>query len=306
MIPAPTHPASGLLVGVLIAMGAGWGLSQPLTKIAVSTGLPTVGLLAWQLIIGAVLLSSVIVLRGGRIPLAPRNLFFYGWIACVGTLFPNFASFEAARVLPSGIISILLSTVPMIAFPVALGLGLERFETRRLLGLVFGLCGVLLITLPDASLPDRAMLAFVPLALIAPVFYGAEGNLVARFGTGGVDAITVIAGASMVGAAIMAPLAIATGQWVSPAVTLPHGALLGSALLHTTVYVAYVWMVGRAGSVFAAQVSYLVTGFGVMWAMLILGERFAPTVWLAMVVMFAGLAMVQPRPRLLDPQKAGA
>lgn len=303
MTSTPTHPASGLLVGVLILMGAGWGLGQPLSKIAVSTGLPTLGLLAWQLIIGAVLLGAVTVLRGGRIPLAPRNLFFYGWIACVGTLFPNYASYEAARVLPSGIISILLSTVPMIAFPVALGLGLEQFEARRLLGLVFGLIGVLLITLPDASLPERAMLAFVPLALIAPLFYGAEGNLVARFGTGGVDAVTVIAGASVVGAVIVVPAAIATGQWITPAATVPHGALVMSALLHTVVYVAYVWMVGRAGSVFAAQVSYLVTGFGVMWAMLLLGERFAPTVWLAMVVMFAGLAMVQPRPKLPVAQK---
>ena len=303
MKPAPTQSASGLLVGVLILMGAGWGLGQPLTKIAVSSGLPTLGLLAWQLIIGAVMLGGFIVLRGGRIPMAPRNLFFYGWIACVGTLFPNYASYEAARVLPSGIISILLSTVPMIAFPVALGLGLERFETRRLMGLLFGLGGVLLITLPEASLPERAMLAFVPLALIAPLFYGAEGNLVARFGTGGVDAVTVIAGASLVGAAVMAPMAVLTGQWVTPALTVPHGALAISALLHTVVYVGYVWMVGRAGSVFAAQVSYLVTGFGVMWAMLILGERFAPTVWLAMVVMFAGLAMVQPRPKLLAAPK---
>jgi len=303
MTPAPRQSASGLLVGVLILMGAGWGLGQPLTKIAVSSGLPTLGLLAWQLIIGAVMLGGFIVLRGGRIPMAPRNLFFYGWIACVGTLFPNYASYEAARVLPSGIISILLSTVPMIAFPVALGLGLERFETRRLMGLLFGLGGVLLITLPEASLPERAMLAFVPLALIAPLFYGAEGNLVARFGTGGVDAVTVIAGASLVGAAVMAPMAVLTGQWVTPALTVPHGALAISALLHTVVYVGYVWMVGRAGSVFAAQVSYLVTGFGVMWAMLILGERFAPTVWLAMVVMFAGLAMVQPRPKLLAAPK---
>ena len=303
MTRAPTHPASGLLVGVLILMGAGWGLGQPLTKVAVSTGLPTLGLLAWQLMIGAAVLCTFILVRGGCIPLAPRNLFFYGWIACVGTLFPNYASYEAARVLPAGIISILLSTVPMIAFPVALGLGLGRFEPRRLLGLVFGLAGVLLITLPDASLPERAMLAFVPLALIAPLFYGAEGNLVARFGTGGVDAVTVIAGASLVGAGVVAPLAAATGQWVTPALTLPHGALALSALLHTVVYVAYVWMVGRAGSVFAAQVSYLVTGFGVMWAMLILGERFAPTVWLAMVVMFAGLAMVQPRPKLLAPKE---
>lgn len=283
---------------ILVAMGAGWGLSQPLVKIAVSGGLPVASLLTWQLMIGVVLLFGLQALRGRRVPFAARNIKFYLVMALIGTVLPNAASYTAARYLPAGIISILLSLVPMIAFPVALGLGLERFQPRRLLGVVFGLCGVLLIVLPDASLPERAMLAFIPLALIAPVFYGVEGNFVAKWGTGGVDAVTLIAGASALGLAMMLPFALMTGAPLIPRGTGPEAALLLTALLHTLAYVGYVWMVGQAGSVFAAQVSYLVTGFGVIWAMLLLGERFAPTVWLAMAVMFAGLALVQPRPRL--------
>ena len=58
-------------------------------------------------------------------------------------------------------------------------------------------------------------------------------------------------------------------------------------------------MVGRAGAVFAAQASYLVTGFGVIWAMLLLGERYSGWVWAAMALMFAGLFMVQPRRSLV-------
>ena len=66
-----------------------------------------------------------------------------------------------------------------------------------------------------------------------------------------------------------------SGQWINPLTTfgIPEIALAGAATLHALTYAAYVWMVGRAGAVFAAQVSYLVTGFGVFWAMLALGER---------------------------------
>ncbi len=53
---------------------------------------------------------------------------------------------------------------------------------------------------------------------------------------------------------------------------------------------------GGAGSVFASQCAYLVTGSGVIWAMVLLGERFQPVVWLALAVMLAGVALVQPRP----------
>ena len=69
-----------------------------------------------------------------------------------------------------------------------------------------------------------------------------------------------------------------------------------SSVIHAFVYAGYVWIIGAAGAVFAAQVSYLVTGFGVFWAMILLGERFASTIWLAMAVMFVGLFLVQPRP----------
>ena len=41
--------------------------------------------------------------------------------------------------------------------------------------------------------------------------------------------------------------------------------------------------------------SYLVTGFGVIWAIVLLGERYSGWVWGAMALMFAGLFLVQPR-----------
>jgi len=56
--------------------------------------------------------------------------------------------------------------------------------------------------------------------------------------------------------------------------------------------------VGRAGSVFASQVSYLVTGFGVLWAILFLGESYSAYVWSAMAVMMLGLFLVRPREAL--------
>ena len=228
------------------------------------------------------------------------------WIAFIGTLIPNSATYEAIRHLPSGLISIFLALVPMFAFPVALALGNERFETKRFLGLILGMIGVLLIVGPEASLPDRALIVFVPLALIAPFFYGLEGNAVAKWGTAGLNPVEVLFGASLLGAVIALPVALATGTFIDPRPpwAAPDFAILASGLIHVVVYSGYVWMVGRAGPVFAVQVSYLVTGFGVLWAMLILGERFSGWVWAAMGVMMIGMFLVQPRIRAKDLETA--
>jgi len=162
--------------------------------------------------------------------------------------------------------------------------------------------GVSLIAFPEASLPDRAMVAILPLALIAPLCYAIEGNVVAKWGTGGLDPVQLLCGASCLGTAIALPLALSTGQFIDPRppYILADLAFLLSSLIHVSVYITYVWLVGRAGAVFAGQVSYLVTGFGVIWAMLLLGERYSGWVWAALVLMLCGIALV--RPRLVDAE----
>ena len=288
----------GRLFGILIVLGAGWGATQPMAKIAVSDGYRHFGLIFWQFVIGALVLGSILALRRKRLPLRPEHLRLYLIISLIGTLLPNSASYEAARHLPAGVLSIIMSTVPMFVFPIALAMGTDRFDPKRLLGLLVGLIGVSLLVVPEASLPDAAMVMFIPLAIIAPLFYGLEGNIVAKWGTYGCDGIQVLLGASLIGAVLTAPLAVGTGQWIAPhtRLTSPDVALILSSVIHALAYAGYVWLVGRAGSVYAAQVSYLVTAFGLFWAMLILSESYSHWIWLALGVIFAGLFLVQPKP----------
>jgi len=71
--------------------------------------------------------------------------------------------------------------------------------------------------------------------------------------------------------------------------------ILANSLLHIVTYGAYIWLVGRTGAVFASQVAYIVTLSGVFLGMLILDESHHTLVWLALALMMAGLALVQPR-----------
>jgi len=294
------------LVAALVVMGAGWGLTHPLGKIAVSGDYRQFGLIFWQAAIGAVILGLIVFVRGRGLPLTGPALRRYLMIALVGTILPDAASYEVLRHIPAGVAAVVLSLVPMMAFPVALMLGNDRFSWSSLAGLFLGLAGVLLIALPDASLPDRAMVAWLPLALVPPVCYAIEGNAVARWGMGGTDPVQLLCGASVLAAILALPLALASGQWIAPFPpwAAPDLALIASAVLHVFAYTTYVWLVGRAGPSFAVQVSYLVTGFGVIWSMVLLGERFSLWVWAAMAVMLLGVALVQPRQLQVDVAQA--
>ncbi len=293
------------LTGFLLMLGAGWGLTQPLIKITVTAGYQPFGIVFWQMLIGAVLLGVLRWRQMGRMPFTTRTLGVWLMIATIGTLIPGYTSFRAAFHLPSGIMSIVIATIPMMAFPIALALGNDLFSFRRLGGLCLGLIGVGLIALPEASLPERAMIAFLPLALIAPFCYACEGNIVAKWGTAGLDPFQVLFGASAIGTVIALPLALGTGQFFvpHPPFILADFTMLLSSIIHVLVYSGYVWLIARAGSVFAGQVSYIVTASGVFWAMLLLGETYSIWIWAALACMGLGLSLVQPR--LAEPAPVG-
>ena len=287
------------MMAILVAVGIGWGSTQPLGKIAASTGHGPMGLVFWQLVTCTVVLGSLTLLQGKSLPLHRAALRFYVIVAILGTIVPGLTFYISVARLPAGVMSILISTVPMIAFPIGMALGSETFSCRRLIGLAMGMAGVLIIALPRASLPDPAMAAFIPVAMIGPLFYAFEGTYVARHDMAGMDAVQAMFGASLVGMILAAPIMLVLGQGFVPhAIGVPELALFGSSALHALLYATFVWLASKAGAVFATQSGYIVTAAGLCWAVVLLGERFSPTVILAALVMLAGVALVQPRNRV--------
>ena len=298
-----TLPVRLRLIGVLILLGVGWGSTQALGKMAVSSGYQHFGLIFWQATIGVVVLGALNLVRRGHFSLSRAGLRFAFIIACIGTLIPNSTFYISVVHLPSGVMSILISTIPMLSLPMALALGMDRLHPLRLLGLLCGFVGVALIALPQTSLPTPEMAAWLPLAMVGPVFYAMEGNYVAKWGMGGLDAVQAMFWASLLAALLALPLALGMGQWIDP--RPPYGqpelALMASSAIHALMYAAYVWLAAKAGAVFATQTSYVVTLSGVLWAILLLDEQFSAWVWAAMAVMLVGLFLVQPHQRAVDP-----
>ena len=285
----------------LVMLGAAWGATQPFSKVAVDGGYRNFGIIFWQMLIGALVLGPWVLLRARSLRFTRQQFNFCLLIAVIGTILPNGASYQALIYFPAGFMSLVIALVPMFALPIAVALGIDRYSIMRVAGLCLGLVGVAFLSLPGTSLPDAALAIFLPLALIAPALYAVEGTIVAKWGTWGLSPIAVLFGASAIGTVISLPLALISGNWIDP--RPPWGArdlaVLVSSILHVFAYAGYVWLLRAAGVVFAGQTGYLVTGFGVLFAMAFLGERYGSTVWIAMVFLMAGLFLVQPREREL-------
>ncbi len=285
------------LICALVLIGAVWGVTVPMMKVAVSTGYREFGLIFWEFVIITVYLGILSRVKGPFPKLTRDHLIIFLAIALLGTIVASSFSFIAIGHIPAGVYSVLISLVPMFALPIAILLGLERFEWKRAIGIVLGLCAIVILTGPDASLPDPSKSIYVLIACIPPLCYALEDNFVGKFTLRGLTSVQALLGASVVGLIIITPLSVATGQWFSlnHAWGPPEWAILFMSLLHGFAYTGYVWLIGRAGPVFSAQVSYLVTGFGVLWSMVMLNESYSAWVWGAAGLMMIGLFLVQPK-----------
>lgn len=282
---------------LLLFTGVAWGLTVPLTRVAVSTGYQPLGLVFWQLVIVGAMSGALVLFSGRRLPFSRRYLRLFVGVIFLGTILPDYLLYTAAAELPAGIMAILISLVPMFSLPLALALGFEKPNAIRLLGAVCGAISVALMIGPETSLPDPSKIIFVFVALGAAAFYASQGNFITWYGTRDLNAVQILLGSSVLGLVFVTPAALTSGQFIN--LFIPWGsaewAILGTSGFHGIAYAGFLALVAKAGPVFTSQVAYLVTGSGVLWSMLLLGERYSGWIWAAFALMFAGIILVQPR-----------
>jgi len=158
-------------------------------KIAVTGGIPFFAYVFWQTLgAGLVLLLFAALLRR-RPRLGWLYLRAYFVIGFFTLAFPFVLLAFIAPKLPAGVISLGGTLSPTITYVLALALAMDRFRWLRVGGILLGLAGVLLVVLPETSLPDPDMAGWVLLSLLVPVSY-ASGTIAAarlenRVSTGG-------------------------------------------------------------------------------------------------------------------------
>ena len=284
---------------ILLIVGVSWGLTAPLSKIAVSTGHHYLGLLIWQIIIMILSLGLIQIFRKKKLPLKLNCFWRYVVVALLGTILPNSIMYKAYFHLQSGIMSILVSIVPMIAFLLVLVLQMEKFEIRRFLGVLFGIFAIILIVFPKLDLGYIGEVGWILLALLSPLCYAIEGVWINKIGIAKLDPIEVILGASILGFFILMPIVALNGYWITPyRVWGPaEFAITASSLIHSIIYISYIWLIGKAGVIFASQVSYIYTASGIGFSIILLGEGYSLFVWAAVILMLMGLMMVRPSRR---------
>jgi drug/metabolite transporter (DMT)-like permease len=299
-------PRRGLTreLALLLLLATLWGASYSFIKLGVAT-IPPITLIAWRTLIAGVLLLLVMRWRGVTMPTDAATWRRFAVQACLNSVIPWTLIAWGERSVDAGLATILNSAAPIFTFLLtALVTRHETTTPRRLFGVIAGMAGICLIVGVKA-LDQVGQEFWAEVAIVAATICYACGAIFSR-GFQGLDPMAPAAGSLLCGTALLIPLSLVFEQpWTSAPSSSSVSALLGLAVFSTAAaFAIYFRLIQTLGSVGTTAQAYLRVPIGVAVSVVFLGEHLAPTAWIGLACVVAGVAAMTIPVRRKAPIKA--
>lgn len=265
----------------------------PVNRLSAEAGLPYIGYVFWFSLFATIGLAIPAALRRELPKFTVRHVRAYTVLGGLGIAFPVPLLTFVAPKLPVGIITLLLILVPLLTYIMSYLIRIERFRVSGVIGVLFGLAGMLLVLIPDVSLPEREMVGWVLLALIAPICFAATNTLAVYLRPPAAPALAMATGMSACATVLLVPIMLGTGHaYLFPGPNLDGMlAVFYAAGISAVTMVCWFVLIRIIGAVYFSQFNYFIVLAGFGWGILLFDEQHSVYVWAATGLTFIGLAV---------------
>ena len=283
-----------LSLSMLIALGMLWGSGYVIAKYCVTHGVPALGYSFWQSLGPAIALTIISLWQQHKVPIKKKYLAYYGVCGLLGIAFPNSLMYFSARYVPAGILAVLVNTVPIITFPLALAAKQDKFSWLKITAVLIGVAGILWIVTPHELATDNLHWGWTLAVLLTPLSFAICAVFISACRPVPSHAIGLSAGMLIFSSIILLPIVIS--QHAFYALTWPFDLtqwlILLEILLSSTGYVLFFALIRRAGPTFYSLVSGVVALTGLFWGRIIFGESLSITNIAAIVLVITAIIMI--------------
>ena len=214
--------------------------------------------------------------------LTQRQWSVFGLLGVVGILIPNANIYAIAPHLPSGLLAVIVNTVPIFTYILALSFGEERFTTSRLYTLILMLCGLGLVIFFQHTGTVLTLNRWALQALISPLCFALTAVMISKYPQK-LKPIVLATGMMLCAGLLIAPWVLYTHQLYLPNTTYWQGrdwAILLEIILSSMGYIVFFELLLRAGAVYYAFVGGVVAIVGLLWGSVFFHEHYPPFVLL--------------------------
>lgn len=280
---------------LFLALGVIWGMPYLLIRIAVESIDPLVVAFG-RTAIGALLLLPVALHRNVLMPALRR----WRWVL-VFTLFeisgPWLLVGHAETRLNSSTTGLLIAIVPLVAAVLLTKLGHDRFDRRRVVGLVIGFAGVATLVGLDIQLSDFAAVGAIVLAAAG---YAIEPIVISRKLVG-VPPLGVATASLILAVLLYAPFAPLL--WPSQTTWAAVGSVIGLGIVCTAAaFLLFFALIAEVGPARATVITYINPVVAILLGVVLLNEPLTLGMAIGFPLVIVGSILGTGRPDAAVPQ----
>ena len=279
----------------LIVLGVIWGFSFYFVELALE-GFGPLTVVTLRLGLGALALNIVyVVLRRSYRTLFRHWKFFL--IVGLSTMAVPHAAFSwGQQYIDSGLAAVLNALTPLTTMFLAVAVRQERASLVRIVALLVGVGGVVLLLGPSFRIGGLALAGTLVIAL-APLCY-AVGSVFVRGIKVKISPLEISTGALTVAALCLLPFLLVLEQpWtVSDHSLVPWLGALGLAIPGAAIaFVIFFTLINRVGATNAVTVTLIIPVIGVLAGVFLLNEKIGPEFIVGTVLILSALVIMDPR-----------
>jgi drug/metabolite transporter (DMT)-like permease len=300
-IPKPQAANRLLPLSLLLLLGFVWGTGYSIARFAVTNGVDPLGYSFWQSLGPAILITLLAVANREKMTFSLPHCRYYFICGLTGIALPNTNMYFAAPHLPAGLLAVIVNTVPIMAYIMALLARVETFSRVRLIAVGLALTGLMLILVPASSQPSSEMMPWVLSALLTPLCFAFCSVYITRYRPAGSTSLSLAAGTLISSSILLAPLVLGTNHFYAfhLPLTTPDWVILLEIVLSSIGYILFFQLLRISGPVYYSFVDTIVAMTGLFWGWLIFSEKLNFLTGIAVLFILSSLILINKR----RPQK---
>ena len=283
---------------MLFALSILWGGSFFFVEIAVSE-LPPLVIVLCRVGLAASVLWAIILARGIALPHGREVWLTFLGMGMLNNAIPFFLIVWGQQSIASGLASILNATTPIFTVVIAhFFLADEQISTRKFVGILIAIAGVVILVLPSIGLGETSSLLGQLAILGATISYGFASVFGRRFKSLGISPMMSSAGQLTGSTALLLPVTLAMHSpldMAMPGTTVLIALILLAVACTALAYLLFFSILSSAGATNIALVTLLVPVTAVLLGVLVLAEELLANHLIGMAGISLGLLVLDGR-----------
>lgn len=282
---------------LVLALGIDWASGYAIAGYVMHNGVLPNGYAFWQSFGPLTCMVIIQIMRSDLKPVAGGIKYAIG-SGLFGIAIPNLLIYYAARKLDSGILTVLANLAPIFTYPLALIFNQEQFNKQRLLLVLIGIVGIMILIIPHSQITTISKLCHISfmhgisptnfwlyVSLLIPLCYAFAVVYISRYKPYGGNILNYSLWMLVVSTIVITPLTLSSGEFYMLGLNYNSFLILLEILLSTAGYILLFMIIHRVGPVFFILVNAVASVCGLLYGGLLFGQHIG-------LLSFAGAVLI--------------